>query len=90
MTDTSYLTVVVVVAVPVGLYLLHRALVAAEERGWVYYRRRSSTCRSIGSAMLEVHAMMEPEKRHILKVGKEDERRDEVDSSGTGPDLPTH
>lgn len=68
----------IVVAVAAGLYGLHRLLVWAEGRGWIHYRRQSATRASVGSAFLEVHALMEPSKTHVLEVREEDERRDEA------------
>ncbi|MCL4813071.1 MAG: hypothetical protein KJ061_11320 [Vicinamibacteraceae bacterium] len=72
MTLTS---IAIVVTVAAGLYGLHRLLLWAEGRGWIYYRRQSSSRASVGSAMLEVHALMEPSKKHVLEVREEDEAR---------------
>lgn len=79
MTATVLALFVVTLA---GLYGLHRLLLWAERRGWIYYRRQSSSRASVGSAMLEVHALMEPSKKHVLEVREEDERRDEAGKGG--------
>lgn len=74
----------IIVAVAAGLYGLHRLLAWAEGRGWIYYRRQSGTRASVGSAFLEVHALMEPSKKHVLEVREEDERRDEASNDEGG------
>jgi hypothetical protein len=46
---------------------LHRLALWMESRGWIYYRRRGSSG-SLGNAVLEVHAMLEPDRRHLVEV----------------------
>lgn len=49
------------------LLVLDRLLLAAEARGTIYYRRRKASPGSLGSAMLEIHASLQPSMRHIAE-----------------------
>lgn len=60
-----------VLAVP-GAVLVDRLLLAAEARGWIYWRRRQASSTALGSAALTVQAILEPEKAHVVE-----ERRDQ-------------
>lgn len=57
-----------------------------EERGWLYYRHKRGSSGSLGSAFLEVQALLEPGKRHVLEVVREED--EEQDPSGDPPDGP--
>lgn len=63
-----------------SVYGLHRLLVWAERRGYVYYRARRGTSGALSSAVLEVQALLEPQKRHVL----EQKTRDQVESEDQG------
>ncbi len=65
---------------------LDRLLLAAEARGFIYYRRRKASPGSLGSAMLEIHSLMQPSARHAV----EEQRRvvEEEDDAGAPP--PNH
>lgn len=43
--------VVLVMAIVAGLLLLDRALLAAEDRGWIFYRRRKPGSGSVSGAV---------------------------------------
>jgi len=75
-------------AVGAGLYALHRAAVWAERRGWIYYRERRGSSGSLGNALLEVHALLEPSKRHVVEERRRDVAEDEEsgDPPCGGPD----
>ena len=57
----------------------------AEDRGWIYYRKKSGRPGTAASAFLEIQSMMEPSKKHVLDVMREDEEQDEQDHSGDPP-----
>ena len=61
------------------LYPLHLCAMYAEKRGWIYYRKKHGSV-TVGSAFLEIQALMEPSKRHIL----EQRRRDDFDDQESG------
>lgn len=75
----------VLVALGGALILLDRLLLAAEERGWIYWRRRKASPATRAGAMLELHAMLEPGRRHTAEVVRA-EAHDEDDEGGPGPE----
>ena len=52
-----------------------------EDRGWVCYLRKKPDPASIGTAFLELHQIVQPEKKHILNVKRESrlEQKGEAD-----------
>ena len=68
------------VAVVAGvLYAIHLLATWAETHGWIYYRKGHGSV-TVGSAFLEVQALMEPSTRHVL----EQRRRDDFDDQESG------
>ena len=61
------------------LYPLHLLATWAEKRGWIYYRKKHGSV-AVGSAFLEIQALMEPSKRHVL----EQRRREDFDAQESG------
>jgi hypothetical protein len=77
--------VVLVLALACGaLYLLHRAALWAEDRGWIYYQRRRPSRSALGTAFLEAQSLVEPGKRLLLEARQE--RASEEDESGEPPE----
>ena len=74
MTLFSWIALVVVV-----LYSIHLLATWAESRGWIYYRKRHGSV-TVGSAFLEIQALMDPSTRHVL----EQRRRDDFDDQESG------
>ena len=74
------MTLIPWIALVVGvLYSLHLLATWAEKRGWVYYRKKHGSA-TVGSAFLEIQALMEPSKRYEL----EQRRRDDFDDQESG------
>ena len=44
-----------------------RAMLWAEKRGWVYWRRNKASRSAWASAMLELQAILEPDKEHVVE-----------------------
>ncbi len=67
-------------------FVADRLLLAAEARGWIYWRRKSPNLRSVGSAALELQSILEPGKKYVLEVQRRDEAREaaEVDEASPG------
>lgn len=65
--------------VAAGLYAIHLLATWAENRGWIYYRKRHGSV-TVGSAFLEIQALMEPSQRHVL----EQRRKDDFDDQESG------
>lgn len=77
----------VAAAVAAALVVVDRLLLAAERRGWIYWRKRKASPGSLAGAMLEIHSLMQPSARHVA----EEQRRviHEEDDSGEPPDSAT-
>ena len=73
------------IVIAAGLYSLHRLALWAEQRGWIYYRRSHGSSGTLGNAMLEVQAMIEPSKRHILEERVKESA--EAQKSGDPPEA---
>ena len=58
----------IVTAIAAALFVLDRAALAAEERGWIYWRRRKASPGTRASAMLEMQSLLEPAKRHVIEA----------------------
>lgn len=69
------------------LYAIHRLAVWAEARGWIYYLHNKPTTSTLGNAFLEVQSLIEPGKRDLVEIRKEDAV--EEDDQGEPPDSGT-
>ena len=66
--------VLVLVAIGLIAYLGHRAMLAMERRGWVYYRTRGTG--SMGaSALFSLNEVFHPEGRHTVVEQQEQNLR---------------
>lgn len=50
-----------------ALVLVDRALLAAERRRWIYYRRAPSRRPTAGQALLNIEAIFRPEVQHVAE-----------------------
>lgn len=77
----SLLTVAVVVAI---LWSLHRFLGYAEDRGWIYYRKKRG---SYGGLHVTTNFlnMYDPSRKHLQQVSREAEWKREEDDDGDNP-----
>ncbi len=71
----------------VALFLLDRALLRAEARGWIYYRKNKPSRSSLGNAFLEVQKLVEPSKEAMVEIMKEEKK--EQAESGDPPESGT-
>lgn len=65
------------------LWLVDRGLLKAEERGWIYWRKRRGHSDRLGQAFLDLHTMLEPRHRHVLEEKRRE--RDEKAAEGAPP-----
>jgi hypothetical protein len=69
------------------LWLLHSVAQWAEERGWIYYRKKRGSSGTLSAAALEVQSLFEPSQRHVLEEKKRDRVQEEeggdLDASAT-------
>jgi hypothetical protein len=81
----------IIVALAVaGLCLLHRFLSYAEDRGWIYYRKKRGTYGGLHSTTNFLN-MYDPSRRHLQEVVRESEWKRDEDDDGDDPhksDLP--
>lgn len=75
---------VVVGGLVAGALLFDRAMLWAENHGWVYWRRNKASRSSLGSAMLELQSILEPDKQHVV----EERARQRGDIQQAGDDDP--
>ena len=68
---------VIAIAIILGSLLLHLLALWAERRGWIYYKHTKPSRSALGNAFLEVQSILEPNKKHIIEVKKEDKKQNE-------------
>jgi hypothetical protein len=51
----------------VGLYCIDKVALWAEERGWIYYRKRHCSSGTLGNAFLAIQTALEPSKKFIFE-----------------------
>ena len=56
-----------------SLYCLHSLAMWAERRGWIYYLKGRGSSGTLGAALLEIQAVIEPSKRYVLEERTKDE-----------------
>jgi len=81
------LAVLILGLLAVLLWLADRALLRAEARGWIYWRKKRGHSDRLGQAFLELHTMLEPGKRHVIEEKRRD--RDGKPGEGAPPEEPT-
>ncbi|HEY8376657.1 MAG TPA: hypothetical protein VIK91_09225 [Nannocystis sp.] len=74
-----------VVLVLVGLFVLDRLLLAAERRGWIYYRVKKPSTTGAGNALVELQAMLNPASQHVI-VAQKEQKAERTDDGGPPDD----
>lgn len=67
-----------------ALYGLHRFLSYAEERGWIYYRRKRGSYGGLGVTSNFLN-MYDPSRKHLQQVVREGEWKRDEDDDGDDP-----
>jgi hypothetical protein len=70
-------------AIAAALVALDRLLLAAERRGWLYYRKERARPGGVGNAVLAAHALVEPQMRALVE--QRAERPAESEAAGDPP-----
>lgn len=65
-------------------FVIDRLLLAAEARGWIYYRKKQSSPATSASAFLEIQSMLEPGRKYEIRAMQDEE--EETDDSGDPPE----
>jgi hypothetical protein len=76
---------VIAIAIIIGSLLLHLLALWAERRGWIYYKHTRPSRSALGNAFLEVQSILEPNKKHIIEIKKEQKREDGEKGEGEEP-----
>lgn len=71
---------IILVAIAVALYGLHRLALFAESRGWIFYRTRPPRVRMLG--LLE--ELVDPRSEYLIEEQSSEEIRADVAESGDG------
>ena len=82
-----FLNLVALLFAPLALFVffLKRILAWMDRRGWVSYHSHVPTYGSLGNAFMEIQAIAQPEKTHILEL-KEAQKQEKSDADGSaGP-----
>jgi hypothetical protein len=67
-----------------GLWLLHRFLSYAENRGWIYYRKKRGSYGGLGVTSTFLN-MYDPSRKHLQEVVREQEWKRDEDDDGDRP-----
>lgn len=67
-----------------ALFGLHLLATWAEDRGWIYYRKRQGSWQAVGAAMAEVQAIYRPEQHYVREVKQRGDVHREDDDEGDG------
>ena len=70
-----------------GLYGLHRFLSYAEDRGWIYYRKKRGSWGGLGVTD-DFMNIYDPSRKHLKQVIREAEWKREEDDDGDDPGRP--
>lgn len=66
----------IVAGIVAALWAIDRLALAAEARGWIYWRRRQASLGTRAGAMLEIQALLEPGRRHVIEARQSEEAMD--------------
>ena len=72
-----------IAAVVVALWVLHRCLSYAEDRGWIYYRKKRGSYGGLHSTTNFLN-MYDPSRKHLQEVVREGEWKRDEDDDGDG------
>ena len=80
----------IALAVAVALWGLHRFLSYAEDRGWIYSRKKRGSYGGLGVTSNFLN-MYDPSRKHLQQVVREAEwKREEDDDGGDDPSRLRH
>ena len=84
-----FLNLVALLFAPLALFVffLKRILAWMDRRGWVSYHSHVPTYGSLGNAFMEIQAIAQPEKTHILEL-KEAQKQEKSDADGSAGPSP--
>ncbi|MCX6554206.1 MAG: hypothetical protein NTZ12_04200 [Candidatus Aminicenantes bacterium] len=80
--------IIIAVAIILGMVGLHLLALWMERKGWIYYKHNKPSRSSLGNAFLEVQSILEPNKKHIIEIKKEQKWEDAETGKGNPPEKP--
>jgi hypothetical protein len=51
-----------------------------EQRGWIYYHKKQGSPGTAAQAWLELQSFIEPSKKHVIQVQREEREEDDGDA----------
>ena len=70
----------IIIGICIALFALHKLLLWMEARGWIYYHKKKASPGIAASAWLELQSMIEPTKKHVLEIKREEHDEDDEDA----------
>ncbi len=70
------------------VYALHRLALWLESRGHLYYLHRQPSSSALGNAALEIQSILEPSKKAMVEVKREERRRESPSGDPPEPGPP--
>ncbi len=77
-------TAITLLLAAAGCYGLHRLLSYAEDRGWIYYRKKRGSYGGLGVTSNFLN-MYDPSRKHLQQVVREGEWKRDEDDDGDDP-----
>lgn len=62
------ITIIIVISIFLGLYLIDRICLWLEAKGWLYYRHHQPPGGFVGNALLELNSLFQPSIRHTIEM----------------------
>lgn len=78
-------TAITVVLGALGVWLLHRFLAYAEDRGWIYSRKKRGSYGGLGVTS-NFLTMYDPSRKHLQQVVREADWKRDEDDDGDDPE----
>lgn len=72
----------------VALVIIDRLLLAAERRGWIYWRRSRASVSRASSALLSIQSIFEPDRKHVVEERAREEAAIDVAADDDPVDPP--
>jgi len=77
-------SVLTAAGIALGLWGMHRFLCYAEDRGWIYYRKKRGSYGGLHTTTNFLN-MYDPSRRHLQEVVRESEWKRAEDDDGDSP-----
>ena len=76
-----------IVGVAIALFLVDRLALWAEDRGWIYWRRKKAQTGAMSSILMELNIVTNPSAQHVVEA-KESKKLEERDNGDDDPPRP--